>query len=267
MNHLTNAKLCKIANNLHLNIICFGYANFGSEWHGKILNPDFSRLYYIMNGSSCITIDGCKTTLTKGNWYLVPAGHTFEFACPEYAEHIYYHLKLSDDYEADILNRFSSVSHIPSPFEDTTLLADNIENTDSVVGMKIRQNAYCVLTSMFEKYNISLQPKKLSPCVANAIEFIRANLSAKLTIDDVVAYTFVSKSTLSKKFQSELSLSIMGYIYDMLISKAKLMLMQTNASVLEISEALGFSDQFYFSKRFKDICGVSPVKFRKMPRI
>ncbi len=267
MNHLCNTKLCKITNRLHLDIICFGYATFGSEWNGEILNPEFSRLYYIMNGASCITINGHKTTLTKGNWYLVPAGHSFKYSCPEYAEHIYYHLRLHDNYETDILNRFSCVSVISSPLEDTALLADNIETTDAVVGMKIHQNAHCILSLMFEKYNIDMHQKKLSPCVASAIEYIRANLSAKLTVDDVVAHTYVSKSTLSKKFQSELSISVMSYISDMIISKAKLMLTQTSASIAEISEQLGFSDQFYFSKRFKMICGVSPIKFRKMPRV
>ena len=37
----------------------------------------------------------------------------------------------------------------------------------------------------------------------------------------------------------------------------------TDISILTLSRRLGFSDQFYFSRRFKEIFGKSPREYRK----
>ncbi len=47
------------------------------------------------------------------------------------------------------------------------------------------------------------------------------------------------------------------------VHKAYEMLVNSNMSVSEISEAVGFCDVYYFSTMFKKIIGVSPVKVRK----
>lgn len=267
MKHLKNIKLCEITNRIRLKVHCFGYANFGPEWNGERLKPEFSYLYYIMNGSSCIIANGEEIHLTPGNWYLIPAGCSFKFSCPKYAEHVYFHLSLQNDYELDMLNRFTGIVKKHCPIEDTALLADNVDSNDVVIGMKVYQKAHSVLISMFEENNINLQPKKLSPCVISAVEYIRTNLSASLNVSEIAKHARVSKSTLTKKFRSELSTSVINYTYELLMYRAKQRLSQTNMSIRDIAEELGFSEQFYFSKRFKIAFGISPIKFRQFPHI
>ena len=77
-------------------------------------------------------------------------------------------------------------------------------------------------------------------------------------------YCFVSKSTLTKHFQLELSVSVQQYLYDLLLSEASRILLKENLSVLEVSERLGFSDQFYFARRFRAKYGVPPSKYKKI---
>ncbi len=267
MEHLRNIKLCEITNRIRLNVFYFGYAKFGPEWNGESIDPEFSRLYYIMNGSSCIIANGETVHLTKGNWYLIPAGCSFRYSCPEYAEHVYFHLSLQNDYELDILNKFSGIVKKSCPLENTALLSDNVDSSDIVIGLKVYQMAYSILISMLEENNIDLQPKKLSPCIIDAIEYIRTNLSAELTVSEIADYARVSKSTLTKKFRSELSCSVMNFIHNQLMYIAKQKLSQTEISIRDIAEELGFSEQFYFSKRFKASFGISPIKFRHLPHI
>jgi transcriptional regulator GlxA family with amidase domain len=45
--------------------------------------------------------------------------------------------------------------------------------------------------------------------------------------------------------------------------KAEQMLKNSTMSVAEISERLGFSEQFYFSKCFKQNFGLPPREYRK----
>ena len=47
------------------------------------------------------------------------------------------------------------------------------------------------------------------------------------------------------------------------IEKALQMLRETNCNMLEISEAVGFSSQRYFSTFFKKMVGCTPTKYRE----
>ena len=66
-----------------------------------------------------------------------------------------------------------------------------------------------------------------------------------------------------KRFKAELSKPVGEYVNDTIMFEAGQLLLKTNLSILAISEKYGFSDQFYFSRRFKEKFGVSPMKYRK----
>lgn len=48
------------------------------------------------------------------------------------------------------------------------------------------------------------------------------------------------------------------------MGEARELLVSTNLTVKEIAAALGYDDQFYFSRRFKLVNGLSPKAFRAM---
>lgn len=54
-----------------------------------------------------------------------------------------------------------------------------------------------------------------------------------------------------------------NYIIQAKLEHAKDLLLESNFSIREISELLGYSDVFYFSKQFKQKTGMSPLRFRK----
>ena len=47
---------------------------------------------------------------------------------------------------------------------------------------------------------------------------------------------------------------------------AQWQLLRTEKSIGQISNTLGFCDQFYFSRRFRQLCGVTPLQYRKKIR-
>jgi AraC-like DNA-binding protein len=100
--------------------------------------------------------------------------------------------------------------------------------------------------------------------VSRAIEYVSSHLSARLTVSEIADAVNLATSTLSGKFRREVGMSVGEYIDYRVILAAAQMLFSDDRSILEISEELGFCDQFYFSRRFKERYGVSPQKFRKM---
>ena len=64
-------------------------------------------------------------------------------------------------------------------------------------------------------------------------------------------------------FQQQFQQSPMEYLQRVRIEKSKTWLKETELSLKEIAEALGFSDQLYFSKVFKKTENMTPTEYRR----
>ena len=53
------------------------------------------------------------------------------------------------------------------------------------------------------------------------------------------------------------------YLTKLRIEKAKHLLMTTNDRVFEISQSVGFNNEYYFNRRFKEHVGISPGQYRR----
>ena len=255
-----NRALCKNINNFHLTLFFFGHTTVNSSWKGKVINPSCSRLYYVIGGSTLITTDSGSFTLSPGRWYLLPAGCTYEYNCEKEMEHLYFHIKLSGADGLDQLKNCKSPLHIDAPDLEPGNFLPEFKIVD---GLMLHSKVYSVVLSILKTHNIDIRSRPLSPCVLKAISYIRKNLSAQLTTEKIAENTFVSKSTLTKHFRKELNMSVQEYLYDAIMFEAAELLTRGSHSILQISEKLGFSDQFYFSRRFRQKFGTSPREYKK----
>ncbi len=264
----TNFSLCQSMNPIRLIVFYYGQAMVRSNWCGNVPNPSYSRLFYITKGKASIT-DGAGhiITLEQGNWYLLPAGCSFTYACEEMMEHVYFHFKLCDIDGIDLFRKCPGVCSITLPDSNIDLLICGLDAHSVIDGLKIRQEAYRVLMAFVEQHNIDLQSNTLSPSIERAVNYIRYHKSAKLTNQEIAEHAFISVSTLTRRFQKELSMSVHEYIYDMILLEAAQMLISTDMPVAAISEKFDFCDQFYFSRKFREKFGISPRIYRKTTMI
>jgi AraC-like DNA-binding protein len=117
---------------------------------------------------------------------------------------------------------------------------------------------------MLPEHTISHLPiSEYSPVVQSTIDYIQLNLSLKLTSTYLAERLFISESTLCKKFRKEVGITIGKYIDDLIFFNAEKMLVKSDWSVNRIAKNLGFCDQFYFSRRFKQHYGKTPLQYRK----
>jgi transcriptional regulator GlxA family with amidase domain len=74
---------------------------------------------------------------------------------------------------------------------------------------------------------------------------------------------FVSRPTLYRKFTNLTGLSPSGFIRNVRLKHAYVMLQDKFISIVEIAEAVGFSDPKHFYKCFKKEFGITPADRRK----
>jgi len=259
-----NQALCELANHLHLTILTYRRAEVDTSWQGEVRGAPFTYLYYIVDGDAVIEHEGDALHLTAGNWYLLPSGCSFRYRCDARMDHVYFHLTLSGVEQLDLLSQCAHPLRLGFG-QAPQLMFDCLQGHGDVLSaLSVKNFVSRVLLSGLKEHAISLRPRTPSPLILSAVAYINANLSARLTTAEIAEHCFVSRSTLSKHFQSELSVSVQAYLYDTLLSEASRLLLKENRAVLEVSERLGFSDQFYFARRFKAKYGVPPSKYKKI---
>jgi two-component system response regulator YesN len=95
-----------------------------------------------------------------------------------------------------------------------------------------------------------------------AFEYVEANYSKRLPVDEVARHVSLSPSRLSHIMKSELGITLSDYVTRTRINKAKALLLETEMSVCQVALEVGYPDQSYFTKAFKALEGCTPKTFR-----
>ncbi len=99
--------------------------------------------------------------------------------------------------------------------------------------------------------------------VSSAIRFIRERARDSIQVSDVVDATMLSKRALQQRFKKALRRSISDEIRRIRMDLVAKMLVETNLTVSQISQKLGFVDFEHIGRYFKKHKGVSPTEYRK----
>lgn len=84
----------------------------------------------------------------------------------------------------------------------------------------------------------------------------------ELSLQEVSDAVGISRTYFSKAFKEMTGEKYWDYLSSYRIEKAKELLCNTNLAQAEISERVGYGSEFHFSRKFKEIVGMSPNKFR-----
>lgn len=110
--------------------------------------------------------------------------------------------------------------------------------------------------------NITTQ--KNNPSIQKVCDYVDAHLQEDISLEQMADYISVSSFYLSKLFKEEKGVTFINFVSDKRLEKARQMLEETDLSIKEITAEVGYNDQNYFSRIFKNKYGVSPKEYRKV---
>ncbi len=102
--------------------------------------------------------------------------------------------------------------------------------------------------------------------ISAAKGMIEYNLDQPLTVGMLSESLNLDPSYFTRIFTRSEGISPKRYILNKKMASAKLLLRDTDATVLEISNSVGFYDQLYFSRIFHKFEGMSPSEYREKNR-
>jgi AraC family transcriptional regulator len=109
-----------------------------------------------------------------------------------------------------------------------------------------------------------LQPGGLATWQAKrTLAYIEANLASKMDIDALANVVALSRSHFSRAFKRSLGFSPMEYVVVRRVERAKAIISATREPLAEVALACGFADQAHLNRRFRDMVGISPGRWRR----
>lgn len=100
-----------------------------------------------------------------------------------------------------------------------------------------------------------------------ALERVRAYIddhcNEELVIERLASIAELSPKYFVDVFKKTYGVSAMDYVAGVRISRAKMLMLRSNRLLRDIAHEVGYADEFYFSRKFKQIAGLSPSAYMK----
>lgn len=97
--------------------------------------------------------------------------------------------------------------------------------------------------------------------IEKTIEFMVHYYQKKVTLEELSQMAGMSVSHYCRLFKRYTGYSPIDYVTHLRMDRAKELLVMSGFRLKSIAQSVGYDDEFYFSRRFKDIVGLSPTQF------
>lgn len=98
------------------------------------------------------------------------------------------------------------------------------------------------------------------------MQYIRANYRQKITLEDIAHHVHLHPNYLCALFRAQTGKTVFEQLIWQRVHEASKMLRGTNLPISQISTRCGFQSTSFFSRKFKEILGMTPTACRKKSR-
>lgn len=229
---------------------------------------DIISFEYIVDGKGTLEINGQTLFPKRGDVFLLTEGSNHKYYCDS-----------AEPWHKYFISFYGPVANalIKSYIPENTYLFENcfIENTFSRIfdiafnnddSGKIQS---LLSTEVFKIFNFIYDRRRTdSEDLADKIKRnIENHLTDEFNLESLCRDMNYSKNHIINVFSEKFGVTPYQYYKESKINLAKDYLINSKMTVGEISNALAFSDQQYFSYSFKKECGYSPKKYRELMKV
>jgi AraC family transcriptional regulator, transcriptional activator of pobA len=263
---------------------------FDANRHFGVIYPhshDFYEILYLWHGSGYHTIDGnkyqiqppCVFFLSPGQAHALSlsedvAGYIFLFTGDYYLESKANQNQLLEFPFFFDFNRENPPLQLMEEDKDfiETLFKKAISETEDKTPAHglVRSILDCMLMWCLKRYSIAASIEKPGSGHILAKKFLHAleeNFSKNLSVSQYASILSVSANYLAQQVKAHTGATPSALSANRQVREAKRMLAHTDMQICNIAESLGFSEQSYFTKVFKNATGYKPLQYRNIRRI
>jgi len=239
---------------------------------GQTMSPDarFS-LAAVTTGTGRLVVEGERYELRQGSVQLVERGRTLRLEAG--ADGLSYYLL---GFEISEEGALAGGVHLPvgtlicTPFSQCLLLLDALyrqrETEDELEAFENQVRFGEMLLFLGKQNRSATYEARIRQEVQRTAEEMQDNYAFPYTVDQLASSagtTRVKYTQLFKELTGQLPLE---FLNGMRIEKAQQLLLLSQDKLVDIAQAVGYNDEYYFNRRFKQEVGVTPGQFRRRRR-
>lgn len=231
----------------------------------------FWEFTFVDRGVLYTNIDGVDFKLTQGDFifYSPNQYHTQYTDCKKSCSYLTVTFDMYFE-NTDLLSNkvFSSTKDIYNIVSDLmkNLNSNNLYSSEFALSY-LKILILKVITINFEdtimKPISDVQQSFDDKLLENILNFIHKNTYENIDVQQLCTKFSISTSKLHSLFKSNINDTPKAYINNIKLKKSKDLIKESNYTISEISEILGFTSVHYFSKKFKKTYNFSPREYLK----
>ncbi|WP_182914472.1 helix-turn-helix domain-containing protein [Paenibacillus sp. 1011MAR3C5] len=102
--------------------------------------------------------------------------------------------------------------------------------------------------------------------IGRSIQYMNVHYSDALTVEQLADIAWIEPWKYPRLFKGATGKSPLQYLNDMRMDKAKQLLVAGEDKLSDIAQQIGFANEYYFSRRFKQTIGIAPGQYRRNHR-
>ena len=157
----------------------------------------------------------------------------------------------------------NNILHI-SLYNELKAIMESIYDSSQAISLSSKLSVTGLIYEFFSVLIQNSTRDQKTNLIHSSLKIIDYNYCTNISIEQIAERLSVDPAYLSRKFTESVGVSPKRYILNRRIERAKELLRCTDASIFEIANSVGYEDQFYFSRVFKNHTQHTPTESRKM---
>ncbi len=255
--------------------------------HAPYAHPDrkldWNVFFYVVNGEMQVWEEGKEYVVSGGQFLFLKSGlhHWGEPHAPAGTSWYWIHFYNTPFHYPEfklLLSSFQIISYedynkfLRLPKHGSMLKSQIIESkldsmnrlfnsTDPFRSILLSLQCMELFLDLFKESTSNGPLSKADRTVQRVIEYIEHKETHSLKSKELQDHLQMNYAYLCKAFKAKTGSTIHDYNTQVFVNKAMKMMRDTNKNISEISDLLGFSSPFYFSRVFREIVGYSPSDY------
>lgn len=205
--------------------------------------------------------DRCVTTC-EGSVMYIPRGTTYFMRVKQPYTHIFVNfnfMQLGGGRPAGV-----SVSNVLSLENTFRSMLKSWTSDSEGAQLRCLGLMYLVCATLLEQQHNRYIPLENRTLVQRAVQLMDEHIGDQhYGVSEIAAALNISEGHLRRLFRASLNSAPVRFYQQRRVMAAKLLLTETNLSIPQIAERVGFCNAYYFSRIFTQLIGVPPGKYRK----
>lgn len=229
------------------------------------------EIYYLTQGRCWYLIDKHSYRISAGDVALIPPGviHRTSYETPTHSRKLIncgeWFIPRSVRERLPGLACFTGTPAVQKQIESLFAAVEKEagspdEFSEDLLRVKVSQ----LLLLIARESRVGQQKKIESPVVEKAVQYISEYYRGTVTLAGAAAACYVSKEHLSRTFKRETGFGFSEYLTLYRLKAADALLHdRPELRVVDVALRCGFNDSNYFSKVYKKMFGISPIRAQK----